>query len=102
MQIVMTNKKSRRIFVAWTNHRGKTLQTDCSRVATKIFEDFGGVLNKAFIRDQEPVSIVHYTRPGSCIKQPTQNYEAALRHVNWPGFNLKVAPKSPSPSITDP
>ena len=38
-----------------------------TRVATKIFEDFGGALNKAFIRVREPVSIVHYTRPGTCI-----------------------------------
>ena len=40
------------------------------RVATKILEDFGGALNKAFIRGQEPVSIVHYTRPGTCINHP--------------------------------
>ena len=40
------------------------------RVATKIFEDFGGALNKAFIIGQEPVSIVHYTRPGTCINHP--------------------------------
>ena len=32
----------------------------------------------------EPVSIVHYTRPGSSIKQPTPNYLATQRHVNWP------------------
>ena len=32
----------------------------------------------------EPVSIIHYTRPGSSIKQPTQNYLATQRHVNWP------------------
>ena len=40
------------------------------RVATKIFEDFGGALNKAFIRGQEPVSSVHYTRPVTCINRP--------------------------------
>ena len=40
------------------------------RVATKIFEDFGGALNKAFIRGREPVSIVHYTRSGTCINRP--------------------------------
>ena len=40
------------------------------RVATKIFEDFGGALNIAFIRGREPVSIVHYTRPGTCINHP--------------------------------
>ena len=40
---------------------------DC-RVATKIFEDFGGVLCKEFIKD--PLSIEHYTRPGTCIKHP--------------------------------
>ena len=32
----------------------------------------------------EPVSIVHYTRPGSSIKRPTPNYLATQRHVNWP------------------
>ena len=32
----------------------------------------------------EPLSIAHYTRPGSSIKRPTQNYLAAQRHVNWP------------------
>ena len=49
-------------------------------VATKIFEDFGGVLCKEFIVGQDPVSIVHYTiglepvssvnynRPGSINK----------------------------------
>ena len=36
------------------------------RVATRIFEDIGGALSKAF-RGQEPVSIIHYTRPGTCI-----------------------------------
>ena len=64
----------------------------CGRVATKIFEGFGG-----FIIGRETVSIVHYTRPGSSIKQPTQNLEATLCHVNWPVFTLKVAQKSPSP-----
>ena len=51
-------------------------------VAAKIFEDFGGVLCKAFIIGRElvsivyyirPVSIVLYTRPGSSIKRPTPN-----------------------------
>ena len=36
-------------------------------------EDFGGALCKEFIIGREPVSIVHYTRPGSNIKQPTPN-----------------------------
>ena len=39
------------------------------RVATKIFKDFGGALNKAFIIGWETVSIVHYTRPGTCINR---------------------------------
>ena len=54
-----------------------------SRVAMKIFEGFLGALFKEFVMGWEPVyqssttlgldpvSIVHYTRPGSCIKQPT-------------------------------
>ena len=49
-------------------HHNQTFS--CCRVATKIFEDFGGALNKAFIRGQEPVSSVHYTRPGTCINRP--------------------------------
>ena len=52
-----------------------------SRVATKIFEDFGGALNKAFIRGREPLLIVHYTRPGTCINRPLHQawiqYQAA-------------------------
>ena len=40
------------------------------RVATKIFEDYGGALNKVFIIGREPVSIVHYTRPRTCINRP--------------------------------
>ena len=36
----------------------------------RIFEDFGGAINKAFIRGREPVSIIHYTRPGTCINRP--------------------------------
>ena len=47
------------------------------RVATKIFEDFGGALFKAFIigweLGLEPVSIINYTRPGSSIKWPSPN-----------------------------
>ena len=54
-----------------------------NRVATKIFEDFGEALFKEFIiignlyqpspkLGLEPVSIVHYTRLGSTIKQPFQ------------------------------
>ena len=34
-------------------------------------------------RGWEPVSIIHYTRPGSSIKWPTPNKEAALRHVKF-------------------
>ena len=45
----------------------------------------------------EPVSIVHYTRPGSSIKRPTPNSLATQRHVNWP----VVYPKS-SYKIMDP
>ena len=45
----------------------------------------------------EPVSIVHYTRPGSSIKRPTPNYLATQCHVNWP----VVYPKS-SYKIMDP
>ena len=52
-----------------------------ARVATKIFEGFREVLFKEFIMGREPVSksttlglepvsIVHYTRPGTCINCP--------------------------------
>ena len=70
---------------------------DQSRVATKIFESFRGVFCKEFIIVREPVSIVHYTRPGSSIKWPTLNYLATQCHVNWP----VVYPKS-SYKIMDP
>ena len=36
------------------------------------------------IRGWEPVSLIHYTMPGSSIKQPTHNHEATICHVNWP------------------
>ena len=45
----------------------RTLQ---ARVATNFFEDFGGALNTAFIRGREPVSIIHYARPGTFINHP--------------------------------
>ena len=43
----------------------------CIRVATKFFDGFGGELFKEFIKGREPVSSIHYTRPGSSIKRPT-------------------------------
>ena len=33
-------------------------------------EDFRGTFFKEFTVGQEPVSIVHYTMPGTCINQP--------------------------------
>ena len=47
-----------------------TLDLMPDRVAAKIFEGFGEALLNGFIIDQEPVSIVHYTRPGTCINRP--------------------------------
>ena len=51
------------------------------RVATKIFEGFGEALFKEFIIGREPVSTIHYTRPGTCINHPIQlawiQYQAA-------------------------
>ena len=40
------------------------------RVATKIFEGFGKALFKKFIMSREPVSTVHYARPGTCFNRP--------------------------------
>ena len=37
--------------------------TPGTRVATKIFEGFGGALFKEFIMGREAVSIVYYTSP---------------------------------------
>ena len=37
------------------------------RFATMIFEGFGEVLSKEFIIGWEPLSNIHYTRPGTCI-----------------------------------
>ena len=42
----------------------------CNRVATKIFKGFGEALFKEFMKGWEPVSNVHYTRPGTCINRP--------------------------------
>jgi len=39
-------------------------------VETKIFEGFGEALFEEFIMGREPVSIVYYTRPGTCINHP--------------------------------
>ena len=44
--------------------------TSRNRVATKSFEGFGEALFEDFIMGWEPVSIVHYTRPGTCINHP--------------------------------
>ena len=50
---------------------GNVTISDCrGRVATKIFEGFGEALFKEFIKGREPVSSVHYTRPGACINRP--------------------------------
>ena len=59
----------------------QTPNTLGNRVATKILEDFGGALNKASIRGREPVSIIHYTRPGTCINCPL--------HYTTPGSSIK-------------
>ena len=40
------------------------------RVAMKIFEGFVERLSKEFIMGREPVSSVHYIRPGTCINRP--------------------------------
>ena len=40
------------------------------RVTTKIFKGFGEALFNEFIIGREPVSPVHYTRPGTCINRP--------------------------------
>ena len=52
------------------NTAGPTEQNILVRVATKIFEGFGERLSKEFIKGQEPVPSVHYTRPGTCINRP--------------------------------
>ena len=53
----------------WDTDDGACLESR-NRVATKIFEGFGGALFKEFIMGREPVSIVYYTRPGICINHP--------------------------------
>ena len=40
------------------------------RVAMKIFEGLGEALCKEFSRGWKPVSIIHYTRPRTCINHP--------------------------------
>ena len=39
-------------------------------VATKIFEDLGGTLCNVINIGCKLVSIIHYTRPGTCINHP--------------------------------
>ena len=66
----------------------------CNEDSSKIWEECSA--NRLlYIIDCEPVSIVHYTRPGTCInrqlhkawiKRPTPNYLAAQCHVNWPAL----------------
>ena len=53
-------------------------QVSHSRVATKIFEDLGGALCKAFIIGWEPVSSVHYIKPGTCINR--QLHQALIQY----------------------
>ena len=50
--------------------RMSSLKRVQDRVAMMIFEDFGRAIYKECIVGQEPVSIVHYTRPGTCINCP--------------------------------
>ena len=60
------------------------------RVTTKIFEDFGGVLNKVFIIGREPVSILHYTRPDLYQSSTTLGLEpVSIIHHTWLGFSIK-------------
>ena len=66
------------------------LQRRSSKVLERLCKDF-------LIVGWETVLIVHYTRPGSSIKQPTPNCFTTQRHVNWP----VVYPKS-SYKIMDP
>ena len=39
-------------------------------VATKIIEGFEEGLFKEYTKGREPVSTVHYTRPGTCVNHP--------------------------------
>ena len=41
-----------------------------TKVATRIFEDFGGALCKELIIGREPVSVVNFTMPGPSINLP--------------------------------
>ena len=58
--------------------------------------DFGEALFKQFIMDLEPVSIVHYTMPGTCINHPLHRawiqYQAAhSKLVSYPTpFKLAI------------
>ena len=38
---------------------------------------------KGYLIGREPVSLVHYIKPGSSNKWPTLNYLASQCHVNW-------------------
>ena len=47
-----------------------TLDLMPDRVAARIFEGFGQALFMEFFKGREPVSSIHYTRPGTCINCP--------------------------------
>ena len=69
----------------------------------EFLKDFGGGLCKGFIEGHDPVSIVHYTRPGSSIKRPTLTLFAILHQVTWgvvyPQYNHGSSIKPPSQNI---
>ena len=54
----------------WRDVQHITIRNAQVRVATTIFEGFGEALFKEFIMGQEPVSIITYNRPGTCINRP--------------------------------
>ena len=62
-----------------TNHSLVNISLN-TKVATKIFEDFGGTLCKEFNKCWEPVSILLYTRPGTFINHPLIECEGWRLH----------------------
>ena len=77
-------------------------KTELQRRSSKILEErstkhlleFGNLYQLFTTLGLEPVSIIHYTRPGSSIKRPTPNLLATQCHLNWPVVYPKVATKS--------
>ena len=63
----------------------------------RILKDFWRGFCKESMIGQEHLSVVHYTRPGSCIERPSLKWLATQCHVNWRVVNPKSSNKIMDP-----